>query len=716
MPLEITVGPPQLVIHDGQTVWATELDGSLSLSSSKGLMFNDTRLLSNWSVYANGESWLLLNSAAISHFAARVFLTNSKITTQDGNIPEHAMGLVIGRWIEGGIHEDLDLTNFSLKPVRFSLEIAPRSDFADVFEVKSSQFVRRGRITSTWDEAGQTLRTAYENQDFDRGLLISCHADCPAVYANGRISFDITLAPGAVWHGCIHYDLEDGATVIKAPKACIEDYLNSRPGRSLTVWRAAATRITTTNEEYYRLFRQAVDDMISLRLSVEEDGHQYVVPAAGLPWFTALFGRDSLIVSMQSAMVSTEFARGTLQVLGSRQSHVTDNYRDAEPGKILHEMRHGELAHFKLIPHTPYFGTADATPLYLMLLHTAWRWTGDRELIQRQLPVAEGCLDWIDRYGDRDGDGFQEYETRSTAGYENVGWKDSADGVLYPDGSCVKGPKALIELQAYVYAGWVGMAEIYDVLGKPERARGLRDKAANLRAKFDEAFWSDETGFYAFALDGDKKQVLSVASNVGHGLWAGLIPPARAKQVVDRLMAPDMFSGWGIRTLSDKHRAFNPYSYHNGSVWPHDNSLIALGMKRYGFAAEAARVARAVSGAGSFFAFHQLPELYAGIGREETNFPVQYLGVNVPQAWAAGSVFAFTQAIVGAEGDASNRKLYVDPVLPAWLPELVLHNIVVGDQAFDLKFKRNDGDTVTEVLRGDVASVVLRPFAPALAD
>jgi len=713
MPLEITVGPPQLVIHDGRTVWASEPDGSLDMGSSKGLMVNDTRLLSYWAIYANGESWLLLNGAAISHFAARIFLTNPRITTQDGDIPAHSLGLVIGRWMDGGIHEDLDLTNFTQRTIRFNLEVSHRSDFADVFEVKSSRFVRRGRITTTWDETAQTLRTAYENQDFSRALSIRCSGDSRAVHANGRISFDVTLAPGAQWHGCLSYDLEEGATVLRAPAASVAHYRDSRPGRSLVAWRAASSSITSTNEEFYRLFHQAVDDIIALRLSIADDGTDCVVPAAGLPWFTALFGRDSLIVSMQAAMISTEFARGTLRVLGAHQSHVTDDYRDAEPGKILHEMRHGELAHFKLIPHTPYFGTADATPLYLMLLHRTWRWTGDRELIERQMTVAEGCLDWIDRYGDRDGDGFQEYQTRSSAGYENVGWKDSGDGVLYPDGSVVKGPKALVELQGYVYAGWIGMAEIYDALGKPDLAVGLRHKAADLRAKFDQAFWSDEIGFYAFALDGDKKQVLSVASNVGHALWTGLIPDVRAKQVVDRLMAPDMFSGWGIRTLSSQHKAFNPYSYHNGSVWPHDNSLIALGMKRYGFAAEAAHVARAVSGAGSYFALHQLPELYAGIAREDTNFPVQYLGVNVPQAWAAGSVFAFTQALVGVEADAPNRKLYLNPVLPDWLPDITLHNLAVGDQVFDLRFRMVDGASVTEVLKGDRASVVLAALPPS---
>ena len=707
MPLEITVGPPQLVIHDGQTVWATEPDGQLSLASSKGLMFYDTRVLSTWNIYANGEEWLLLNGAAFAHYAARIFLTNPPITTEDGIIGEHSLSLVIGRWMDGGAHEDLDLHNHGTTRVRFQLEISMRSDFADMFEVKSARFVRRGRITTEWDEASQRLRTAYVNADFTRSISVTAHATSPAVYANGRLSFDLELAPGAEWHGCLLYDLQDDARMFDAPSACTVDSAESRPARSLAAWRHAATKITTGNEEFYRLYQQAVDDIVALRLPVEESGATSVVPAAGLPWFAALFGRDSLVVSLQTALLSAEFARGSLQVLGARQARERDDYRDAEPGKILHEMRRGELAHFKLIPHTPYFGTADATPLYLMVLHSAWMWTGDRELVEQHIDVAERCLAWIDDYGDRDGDGFQEYQTRSSAGYENMGWKDSGDGVLYPDGTVVKGPKALCELQGYVYAAWRGMAEIFQALGRPDDAAKLAAKADAMFKNFNEAFWDEELGFYAFALDGDKKPVLSVASNPGHCLWTGLVPQERAGRVVERLMAPDMFSGWGIRTLSAKHCAFNPYSYHNGSVWPHDNSLIAMGFKRYGYAAEAARVARAVSGAGSFFARHQLPELYAGIARETTSFPVQYLGVNVPQAWAAGSAFAFLSAIIGLRPDAPSRKLRIDPVLPAWLPDLVVSDLTVGDQSFDIRFHRANGETVTEVLKGDATAVEL---------
>jgi glycogen debranching enzyme len=272
----------------------------------------------------------------------------------------------------------------------------------------------------------------------------------------------------------------------------------------------------------------------------------------------------------------------------------------------------------------------------------------------------------------------------------------------------VKGPKALCELQGYVYDAWLRMAEIYDRLGKAQRARALRDKAQVLFHRFNEAFWDEDSGFYAYALDGQKRKVLSVVSNPGHCLWSGIVPPDRAARVVERLMKPDMWSGWGIRTLSADHPSFNPYSYQNGSVWPHDNGIIALGFKRYGFAAEAARIARDVSQAGSFFEMHQLPELYAGIQRNDTNFPVQYLGANVPQAWAAGSVFSFLQAILGIQPDAPNGRLYIDPVLPSWLPDLTLIDLRLGDRYFNLRFWRTDEKTHFEVLKGDSDALILR--------
>ena len=702
MPLKVQVGPPQISIHHGQTVLITEESGQINWPSEKGFYFFDTRIVSSWTIYANGEPWELLNGGAISYYASRIFLTNRSLRTEDGTIPQRTLGLTISRWISGGMHEDLDITNDNQKAVKFQLEIALRCDFADIFEVKSGSIVRRGRITTDWSEPRQHLRTTYRNDDFSRAVTISpARSSAKAVYANGRLSFEVAIEPGESWHCCLLYRLTDGDRHFASPTHCVGQSHKSQQEETMADWLQNVAKIQTSNEEFYRLFRQALEDMAALRLPIAGTDHLVFMPAAGLPWFIAPFGRDSLIVSLQNNLIYPEFARGALEILGSRQAKEVDNYRDAEPGKILHEMRFGELAHFKLIPHTPYYGTADATPLYLITLHAAWRGTGDRALLEQHLETAEGCLSWIDNYGDRDGDGFQEYQTRSPVGYENMSWKDSGDCVVYPDGSLVKGPKALCELQGYVYSAWIRMAEVFDALGKPDRAQALRAKASALFDRFNKVFWDEELGFYAYALDGEKKKVLTVASNAGHCLWSGIVPPERAKKVVERLMAPDMWTGWGIRTLSANNPAFNPYNYQTGSVWPHDNAIIAFGFKLYGFGAEAARIAHDVSVAASYFRCNQLPELYTAFERDDSNFPVQYIGANVPQAWAAGSSFMLTQAMLGFLPDAPRNKLYVDPSLPRWLPDLIVQDLHVGEHKIDIRFWREGEQTAFEVITGD---------------
>src|SRR5215475_979401 len=530
MPLKVEVGPPQIAIHYGETVLVTELDGQIGWPSDRGLFFFDTRVLSNWVIYANGVAWDLLNGGAVSYYASKVYLTNRTILTEDGAIAPRTLGLVVSRSVSGGMHEDLDVTNNSNKPVRFQLEIVLRSDFADIFEVKSGRIVRRGRITTQWSASGQRLRTTYRNVDFKRSLTVSTDTvGTKAVYANGRLSFEVSLAPGEAWHCCLRYSLRDGDRHFSAPDHCVSDSHKLGHAGTLADWLQTVLKIRTSNEEFYRLYRQALEDMAAMRLPIGGTDHMVFLPAAGLPWFVAPFGRDSLIVSLQNILIYPEFARGALEILGSLQAKERDDYRDAEPGKILHEMRYGELAHFKLIPHTPYYGTADATPLYLITLHWTWRATGDRGLLEHHLETAEGCLAWIDKFGDRDGDGFQEYQTRSPVGYENMAWKDSGDAVMYTDGSLVKGPKALCELQGYVYDAWIRMAEAFDALGKPDRAKELRTKAAALFARFNAVFWDEEQSFYAYALDGEKKKVMSIASNVGQCLWSGIIAPDRAR-------------------------------------------------------------------------------------------------------------------------------------------------------------------------------------------
>jgi len=712
--VEIKVGPPQLAIHQGYTLLITDLDGQMPWSADKGLYFFDTRVISAYALYANGQTWDLLSSGAPAYYGAKVFLTNRPFPSEGGDVVARSLSLVLTRVIDGGMHESFELTNHGRTAVHFNLELAIRSDFSDIFEVKANRSVRRGRINTTWSDETGELTTGYRNGAFYRAVSLRAISPVPAIYANGRLSFDVQLAPGQTWRTSLLYDLIDGQRRYQAPSECDVGTGSAQEAR-LCEWRDRCLRIETSVHSFGQLYHQAVEDMAALRLPVETESGTDYVPAAGLPWFVALFGRDPLIVSMQTMILNADYAHGTLNVLAQWQAKELDNYRDAEPGKILHELRRGELAALKLIPHTPYYGTADATPLFLVTLHALWRATGDRSLLQRFLATAEGCLAWIDDYGDRDRDGFQEYGTRSGDGYENVGWKDSGEAVVDVDGGDVLKPKALCELQGYVYAAWRGMSEIYAALGDEALAARLTAKADALFTRFNAVFWNEAEGFYAYCLDGNKKPIWTVASNAGHLLWSGIVPKERAGRVVARLLQPDMWSGWGIRTLTQDNPTFNPYSYQNGSVWPHDNSLIALGFKRYGFSAEANRVTTDITQAAGFFTQRQLPELYSGMRREGASFPVQYLGANVPQAWAAGAVFALLQAMLGLELDAPNNVIRIDPVLPDWLPDVTLRGLRIGNEIFDIAFRRDGEQTTHRVLQGDPAHVQRVTPAPPLA-
>ena len=715
MPVEISVGPPVLTISHGSTFMVTDLNGQIAPRTEQGVYAGDTRLLSHYALFANGKAWVRLSSSTISYFAARIYLTNPRITTETGDIREGTLALTVSRAVGESIHEDLDLTNYGLHAVRFMLEIALGSDFADLFEVRQHKFVRRGRIDTVWERQQHELQVSYSHRDFRRCIIYRVRK-CRTTpeYANGRVSFEVEIPAGGAWHVCGDYVLQDDR-VQQPMRNCEQIILGSDLDERQERWLNRATRVRTSNEDLYRFYRQSLEDMGALRLYEHDLGPDLWLSAAGVPWFVTLFGRDSLIVSLQNMLVDPTFALGALRMLARFQATERDDWRDAEPGKILHELRSGELAYFGKIPHTPYYGTADATSLYLVVLHEAWKWLGDAALLREHRHVALRCLKWIDESGDLDQDGFQEYQTRSSLGYENVGWKDAGDAVVYPDGSQVKQPKALCELQGYVFDAWSRMAEVFDVLGEPDRAVALRCKAADLQRRFEAAFWCDDTGYYAFGLDPQKQPIKTIASNAGHCLWSGIASAEHAGRVVQRLLQPDMWSGWGIRTLSANNPAYNPFSYQLGSVWPHDNGIIALGFKRYGFAAEAARVARDVSEAASHFVSYRLPELYAGIERRAGTFPVQYPGANVPQAWAAGSVFHLLRAILGVQADAPTGRLYVDPVLPRWLPDVTLSGLKVGQSAIDLRFWREGEHTRWDVLaqRGTADIVVVQQGAHA---
>jgi glycogen debranching enzyme len=707
VPVEVRVGPPVLTINQGSTFMVTDERGAIDPASEQGVFAGDTRFCSLYQLSINQEHWELLSSAPTSYDAARLQLTNAPVATEEGEIPGHQIGLTVTRAIDDGVHEDLDVTNYALTPVKFNLGIALGSDFADLFEVKSHKFRDRGRITTHWDPRTLELTTSYANQDFHRRLVYRL-ADfgSPPRYANGRVYFELELQPGQSWHTCANFILVQGDRVRSPELACPRKRADGGTvARLHELWRASATGLTAANEDVSRTYRQSVEDMGALRVYDHDFADDVWLPAAGVPWFVTIFGRDSLIVSLQNMMVHAPFAIGALAKLAEFQATEMDDWRDAEPGKILHELRFGELAHFHKIPHTPYYGTADATILYLLVLHEAWKWLGNAHDLQRFGGVAAKCLEWIDRHGDLDDDGLQEYKTRSSLGYENVGWKDAGDAVVYPDGSQVKQPKALCELQGYVYDAKLRMAEACDALKLPVEAGELRRQAAELRRRFNERFWLPEIGCYAFGLDPDKRPIATVASNAGHCLWSGIADGDKAAQVVERFLRPDMWSGWGVRTLSADNPAYNPFSYQLGSVWPHDNGIIAAGFKRYGFAEEANRLAHDIFQAARCFDSYRLPELYAGLAREPGTFPAQYLGANIPQAWAAGSVFHLIQTILGLRADAPNGRLYVHPTLPDWLPDLTLDGLKLGAARLKLRFWREGDASRWDVLdqQGDVA-------------
>ena len=455
---------------------------------------------------------------------------------------------------------------------------------------------------------------------------------------------------------------------------------------------------------------RSVASLADLRLLVNNGpgpDERYV--AAGVPWFSTLFGRDSIITALQVLPVRPQIAQEHLLVLARLQATAVDDRRDAQPGKILHELRTGELALAGEIPHTPYYGTVDATPLWLILLGEYERWTGDSALVDRLWPNAIAALRWIDAYGDLDGDGFVEYVRRSPEGLVNQGWKDSTDANRFRDGRIAEAPLALVEVQAYVQRARLEMARLARARGDKELAETQERAAADLAARFEEQFWMEDAGTYALALDHEKRQVDAIGSNAGHVLWSGTASAEHAARVAESLMSSDLFSGWGIRTLAASMAGYNPIGYHLGTIWPHDNAIAAAGLLRYGFREEASRVGAAMLEATMYFRDSRLPELFCGFDRARSPYPVPYPVACSPQAWAAGSLVQLLSAMLGLEPDAATRTLVLhSPTLPEWLPEVRLENIRVGEAVVDLRVRRANGLAGVEVLRrtGDLSVVV----------
>jgi len=705
--MEVQVGSQAITIHADDEVVVCAPDTRISSTKEEGYFARDTRFVSGYRLKLGRVAPLLLDSAEVRPFSSRFEFTNPDLVTVDGAIPAQTIHLRVDRQVGHGVHEDFDIVNYGPDRVSLGFEVSYESDFADLFDVKGHALVRRGMLQSEWDERQGRLTTTYRNGDFCRALQLRIEKNAtPPQFANGGILFHLDLEPREAWHTCILWAPTIGDEPVRSPPTMCSDLLGveSEHVQERRRWVEHSTHISTSDPSVTSVIEQAVDDLASLRMHMHDElaaaGDRHPegdyddidawVPAAGVPWFVSLFGRDSLMVSMQTLALSPRFALGSLHALAHLQADAYDDGRDMQPGKIEHEVRHGELAYFHLIPHTPYYGTHEATTFYVWTAAQAWRWHGDRDVLDGMRSNVERALAWIDTDGDIDGDGLQEYKTRAgEKGYYNQGWKDSGDGIVDADGSLSKLPIALCEHQGYVIAAKRAWADVVDEAWNDAATAGrLRDEADILAEIVEERFWWEEEGTYYLGLDGDKRPIKSVASNPGHLLWAGVIAPERAAKVRDRLLAGDMWSGWGIRTLSAEHPAYNPFSYQLGSVWPHDNAICAAGFRRYHFDASAMHVARGIFDAADRFQSRRLPELFSGVPRDAGGFPVQYLGANVPQAWAAGAVVHFITALLGLEADAPHRRLTLRPWLPLWLGEVRLENLRVGDAVVDLRLHR----------------------------
>jgi glycogen debranching enzyme len=692
----VQVGPTSITINRDDRFLVCQPDGRILGGADDGFFTRDTRFISGYDLFINGQRPVLLNSAPIQFFSSRYEFTNDQLLDDAGLVPRHVLAIRVDRTVSGGIHEDIDIVSYAGRPIRLTIEIAIESDFADIFDVRANSLVRRGQLNTRWFRSRRELRSEYINRDFRRELIVAVdRADSVPQYANGRLAFVATIAPRGTWHTCTRWLPITSSDAYRRPTtlACntVEvPYAGNGP-------RLPEVTIETPNVTVRRSWDQAVRDMEALRLEDPTFERGVYIPAAGVPWYVTLFGRDTLTVSMQAISGYPEFASGALRRLGAMQATADDPERDMEPGKIPHEIRHGELAQLGILPYTPYYGTHDATSLYLIVLSYLFQWLGDAAVLRRYLPNAEAALQWVDKFGDRDHDGFQEYKTRSSHGYYNQGWKDAGDAIPEADGTLAPLPIAVCELQGYVYDAKLRMAGIYEILGRPVDGRRLRRQALELYERFNDHFWWEEEGTYYLGLNGKKEPIRSVASNPGHLLQSGIVPTERAGRVVRRLMADDMWSGWGIRTLSSEHVAYNPFSYHTGTVWPHDNAMIAGGFRRYGFDAEAAQVAKAIFDAAEWLAGYRVPELFAGLPRHEASFPVQYLGANVPQAWAAGSIFRFIAILAGIHtmSDRDGSRIYVNPALPAWLPTLTIRNLRAGRGSLDLALTTGSVDVLS---------------------
>jgi glycogen debranching enzyme len=682
-----------LTILEGSTFCLSDDRGDI-VEPVMGLFADDTRFLSRWVLTINGERPLRLSSDKVEYFSAAFYLRNPIA----GGLEQDVLSIGRDRFIGDGMQEHIVVQNHAPHPVEFDLALEVGTDFADIFAVKEHDFALGhpdtapplpGLATPEFEQDGNQFIFMDDSRSLTQVLLSE-----PGEVSGRTVTYRIALGPREEWRLRVDVIVSPEGDRIAPARAerRFGDEL-SRVRASLSAWHLRVPQLRASWEQLGSTFVQSVADLASLRMD-EDTRIPGQLPAAGMPWFMTVFGRDTLITCLQTLLFGPELAQNALRVLAELQATEDRADIDAEPGKIVHEVRHGKGAE-AWFPR--YYGTVDATPLYLILLSEVWRWTDDAVLVRDLHEPALRALKWIDEFGDLDGDGFVEYKRRSERGLVNQSWKDSGDSQRFHDGSLAEAPIAPCEVQGYVYDAKRRAAELARVVWRDrELAERLEAQADELRERFDKAFWCEERGgFYALALDGEKRRVDSLTSNIGHLLWTGIVPPERADAIVDQLMGDELWSGWGVRTMSSGDAAFNPLSYHNGTVWPHDNSLIAWGLARYARWPESQRIARRMLNAADHFA-NQLPEVFAGFSRSATPFPIAYPTAARPQAWAAGTPVLLLQLLLGLRPDSTRQALVSDAPsdLPSWLGTLKLTGVRAFDRSWDVRLE--DGHIAVE--------------------
>jgi glycogen debranching enzyme len=690
-------GTPVTLV-EGQTFALSGRTGDMAPVFPQGLFVLDTRVLSQWELRVNGYR---LEPLAVESQELYEATFVARARAAPGSADSHLV-VFRRRHVGGGMREQIEITSYALVDVAVLVEVFVDVDFASLFEVKESRVPTDRHARRLVDPSALRFQDGGEPASRRTTVALSDGV----LLESGQPAWRITIPPGGTWQTCIEVTVAVHGESIEARFPCGGDDHATVPAERLRRWRAKVLDVDTDHQVLKQTLERSGADLGGLQI-FDPDHPDLPVVAAGAPWFMTVFGRDSLLTGWMTLLADHTLARGVLETLARFQGRDDVEVTEEEPGKILHEMRFATSSDTTLHGADVYYGSIDATPLFVMLLGELRRWDPRDELVDRLLPSADRALDWIENFGDRDGDGYVEYERRTGHGLANQGWKDSWDAVRHADGALAVAPIALCEVQGYVYAAYVARAHLAHEAGDGPTFERYRDKARDLRRRFNEDFWLDELGTYALGLDGDKRPIAVAASNVGHCLWTGIVDPERAEAVADRLLGEELFSGWGIRTLGTSVAAYNPVSYHNGSVWPHDNAICAAGLARYGFTGHAHRVITAQLDVAATTA-GRLPELFAGFSRQVLAIPAAYPASCSPQAWAAASPLLWLRTILGLDPWATSGQLRLAPRLPPGIGHLRVEGIVIGDHTITVDI---DVDRVEVHGAGDL-EVLAEPHPP----